>query len=171
MVDVATLLGVQVVMIRDIARVYNVDFKEQRVRTLITTLVGDLATVGVMSGVKAIPIVGTLVGAWSASITGAAATYALGKVFTAHFDQGGTLLDFDPVSSRKYFQDAYEEGKLFVEDLSETDEEVKGKGFLGKIFKKKASSSEIESLRQNNAEMKQMIADLQASVNALKSSK
>jgi len=118
LVDIATLLGVQVIMIRDIARLYNVDFKEQRVRSIITTLVGDLGAFGVMgtfiSSAKAIPVVGSLLGGFTASVTGAAATYALGKVFTQHFDQGGTLLDFDPVKSRKYFQESYEEGKKWL---------------------------------------------------------
>lgn len=173
MVDIATLLGVQVIMIRDIARVYNEDFKEQRVRSIITTLVGDLGAVGVMgtvmSGVKAIPIVGSLLGGFTASITGAAATYALGKVFTQHFDQGGTLLTFDPIKSRKYFQEAYEEGKLFVEDLSETDSEVKEKSGWKNMFSKKSSGEgELTELRQKNDELRQMITKLQESVDSLK---
>jgi len=174
LVDIATLLGVQVIMVRDIARVYGADFKEQRVRSIITTLVGDLGAVGVMggvmSGVKAIPVVGQFLGGFTASITGAAATYALGKVFTQHFDQGGTLLTFDPVKSRKYFQEAYEEGKLYVEDLTETDTEVKEKSGWMNMFKKKevAGESELVELRQKNDEMKEMIAKLQKSVDALK---
>ncbi len=177
LVDVAALLGVQVVMIRDIANVYGVDFKEQAVRSIITTLVGDLGAVGVMSGVKAIPVVGSVVGAFTASLGGAAATYALGKVFTQHFDQGGTLLNFDPVKSRKYFQEAYQEGKLYVEDLSETDEEVGGNKGWRNIFgrKKKAEvqdgEQELEDLRKRNEEMKAMILQLQKSVDDLIASK
>lgn len=170
MIDIATLLGVQVIMIRDISRVYGVDFKEQRVRSLITTLVGDLGAVGVMSGVKAIPIVGSLLGGFSTSVTGAAATYALGKVFTQHFDQGGTLLNFDPVKSKKYFQEAYEEGRLYVEDLSEDDGGNEG-WFKRKSKKESASTAELEELRQKNEEMKHMIAQLQQSIEDLKKSK
>lgn len=173
-VDIATLLGVQVIMIRDIARVFGVDFKEQRVRSMITTLVGDLGAVGVMSGVKAIPVVGSIVGAFSTSLTGAAATYALGKVFTQHFNHGGTLLDFDPMKSRKYFQEAYEEGKLKVEDLSETDETVNEKsGWLSSIsskFKGEKVAEELTDLHRKNEELKDMILQLQKSVDALKAS-
>ncbi len=175
LVDVATLLGVQIIMIRDISRVYGVDFKEQRVRSIITTLIGDLGAAGVMSGVKAIPVVGTLVGSFTGALTGAAATYALGKVFTQHFDQGGTLLSFDPVKSRQYFQEAYEEGQIFVEDLSETDDEVKEKRGWRSLFKKKsepgaaAGEDELKELRQKNDELKEMILQLQKSVDALKS--
>ncbi|MFK7983173.1 MAG: hypothetical protein AB8G86_24550, partial [Saprospiraceae bacterium] len=102
-----------------------------------------------------------------------AATYALGKVFTQHFDQGGTLLTFDPVESRKYFQDAFEEGKLYVEDLSETDGEVKEKTSWTNFFsrKKKADEVDLADLRNKNEEMKEMIMKLQQSVDALKTSK
>jgi len=157
-------------MIRDIAQIYNVDYKDQVARSIITTLVGDLGAVGVMSGVKAIPVLGSLLGGFTASITGAASTYALGKVFTQHFDQGGTLLDFDPVKSRKYFQDAYEEGKIFVEGLTETDEKAKEKSDWKNILKRKNNDSELANLRQKNGEMQEMIIQLQKSVDALKSS-
>ena len=164
-------------MIRDIANVYGVDFKEKPVRSIITTLVGDLGAIGVMSGVKAIPVLGSFIGGFTTSLTGAAATYGLGKVFTQHFDQGGTLLNFDPVESRKYFQEAFEEGKLYVEDLSETDEEVKDKNNWRNFFSKKKKGDQVESaedladLRKKNEEMKAMIMKLQESVDALKSTK
>ena len=175
LVDVAALLGVQAFMVKDIADVYGVDFKEQKAKSIITTLVGDLGALGVMSGVKAIPVVGSILGAFSASLTGAAATYALGRVFTQHFDQGGTLLNFDPVTSRKYFQEAYEEGRLYVEDLSETDEEIKEKRGWGNMFKRKKASTdtatEIAELKEKNLELKGMLIQLQESIDALKATK
>ena len=170
LIDAAAILGVQIIMIRDIAKVYDVDFKEQTVRSIITTLVGDLGVMGVMSGVKYIPVVGSIVGGFTTSLTGAAATYALGKVFTQHFDQGGTLLNFDPVESRKYFQEAYEEGKLYVEDLSETEGEVKEKSNWKNVFGRR-KKEDVENLRKENNEMKAMLIKLQESVDALKSNK
>lgn len=123
--DLATLLGVQVVMIRDIASVYGLSeqFRRKRVKHFIQVLLGDLGTIGVMSGVKAIPLIGPLVGMLGVPLTGAAATYALGKVFMQHFDQGGTLLDFDPDTSREYFHQQFEEGQRKAEEIkSETHE-------------------------------------------------
>jgi len=181
LVDVAAILGVQVLMIKDIANVYGVNFADKPVRPLITTLVGDLGAIGVMSGVKAIPVVGSYIGGFTTSITGAAATFALGKVFTQHFDQGGTLLNFDPVESRKYFQEAFEEGKLYVEDLAETDKTVKEKtswtSFFGNTKKKitglvsSNGAEDLSDLRKRNEEMKELILKLQKSVDALKSAK
>lgn len=111
--DLATLLGIQVVMIRDLAEVYEMEesFNENKAKHLIHSLVGSLGVSGVLSGVKAIPVVGSIVGMIGSPLNGAAATYALGKVFTKHFDHGGTLLDFDPAASRDYFEKEFEEGK------------------------------------------------------------
>lgn len=110
-VDAAAILGIQVLMIRDIGQVYGVEFREQRVKSLITSLVGDVAVVGLF---KIVPGLGTFFGGASAAAAGAAATYALGEVFSQHFEEGGTLLDFDPARSREFFQKEFEKGKEVV---------------------------------------------------------
>ncbi len=129
-VDAAGILGVQVLMLRDVARLYGVSFKEQRVKSFIGSLVGSLGAMGV---VKAIPGIGSLLGGATVSLTAAAATYAIGKVFVQHFDQGGTLLDFDPEKSRKYFQKEFDKGKRRAQAL-QAKEEKKVSGKLAKIF-------------------------------------
>lgn len=110
-VDAAAILGIQVLMIRDIGRLYGVEFKEQRAKSLITALVGDVAAVGLF---KIVPGLGTFFGGASAAAAGAAATYALGEVFTQHFEEGGTLLDFDTARYRAFFQKEFEKGKEVV---------------------------------------------------------
>jgi len=119
-VDTAALLGVQLTMIQSIANLYDIEFKQHIAKSLIGSLLGSIGSVGL---IKIIPGLGTVVGGATASVAGATATYALGRVFTQHFDQGGTLLDFDPISSREYFQKEYEEGQLFIseQDLIEED--------------------------------------------------
>ena len=107
--DAAGILGVQVVMIKDIAKIYRAPFKDHIVKSLIGSLVGSVGTIG---GIKAIPGVGSVLGGVTVSFSAAAATYAIGKVFAQHFAQGGTLLDFDPVKSRAYFQEQFIEGEL-----------------------------------------------------------
>ena len=108
-VDAAGILGIQVLTVKDIAKIYKIPFKGQLAKSLIGSLVGTLGTAGIA---KAIPGLGTVVGAATMAMTGMAATYAIGKVFTLHFEQGGTLLDFDPVKSRKYFEQAIREGEI-----------------------------------------------------------
>ncbi|MFN0217080.1 MAG: DUF697 domain-containing protein [Saprospiraceae bacterium] len=124
MLDAAVLLGVQVYMVRDLARVYDVEFKEHRVTSMITVLVGNAAAVGLF---KFVPGLGTFFGGASAAVVGAAATYALGKVFIRHFEQGGTLLDFDAEQSKEFFKQQLEKGKKVVADLKNEATSIIGK--------------------------------------------
>jgi len=115
-VDAAGILAVQVVMIKDLAKVYDIPFKEQLVKSFIGSLAGSMSA---MSVVKTLPVMGSTIGAVAVSVSGAASTYAIGKVFVHHFDLGGTLLDFDPVKSQQYFKKLYEEGAKEAVHLKE----------------------------------------------------
>ena len=115
-VDAAGILAVQVVMIKDLAKVYDIPFKEQLVKSFIGSLAGSMSA---MSVVKTLPVMGSIIGAVAVSVSGAASTYAIGKVFVHHFDLGGTLLDFDPVKSQQYFKKLYEEGAKEAVHLKE----------------------------------------------------
>jgi uncharacterized protein (DUF697 family) len=68
-------------------------------------------TGAVSSVIKVIPLVGSLAGLVSLPLVASSATYALGKVFIKHFESGGTLLNFDPESTKKYFQEQFAEAK------------------------------------------------------------
>ncbi|MFN0217081.1 MAG: YcjF family protein [Saprospiraceae bacterium] len=134
--DAALLLGIQLTMIGSISKAYHVEFKENLVKSIVGSLVGSI---GAASIIKAIPGVGSIIGSVTGAATGGSATYALGKVFTQHFDQGGTLLDFDPVKSREYFKKEFEAGRMFVSDVSDVEEEVakEKQGFMGNLFTNK----------------------------------
>lgn len=164
-VDAAALLGIQVLMIRDIAKAFDVDFKEQRVKSLITALAGDVATVGLF---KFVPGLGTFFGGASAAAIGAASTYALGGVFTQHFSQGGTLLDFDPVKSREFFQREFEKGKQMVAGIKhkatgkkEPEESPHDPSSYRELLEQnKALYAEIIALHQEVAALRQPKIDL-----------
>ncbi|MEY3194618.1 MAG: hypothetical protein RIQ78_715 [Bacteroidota bacterium] len=169
-VDAALLMGIQITMVRSISNVYGVEFKENVVKSIIGSLVGSIGTAGV---IKAIPIVGTAIGGLTAATVGAAATYGLGKVFTQHFDQGGTLLNFDPVASREYFQKEFEAGHLLVSDVAEVEDgvEKEKRGFFGNLFtskKKQQEQAEREEIIQTNKALMESIAELKSEISALK---
>lgn len=149
-IDAAGILTTQILMIKDIAKIYRVPFKEQRVKSLIGALVGSLATAGML---KAIPGLGTLAGGLSMSLTGVAATYALGKIFTLHFEQGGTLLDFDPVKSRKYFEQAYKEGEIRAATLQESEKSRWEKLFQSNKTSSKTTSTVSQKLANNGQKL------------------
>jgi uncharacterized protein (DUF697 family) len=169
-VDAALLLGIQITMIRSISQVYGIEFKENVVKSIIGSLVGSVGTAGV---IKAIPVVGTAIGGLTAATVGAAATYGLGKVFTQHFDQGGTLLNFDPVASREYFQKEFEAGHLMVADVAEVDAGVykEKRGFFGNLFtnkKKQQEQEERAEIIQTNTALKESIEELKNEIALMK---
>lgn len=110
-VDTLTIGGLQFTMIKKLSKLYGINFKEHRVKSLQAALLGSIGTV---SGLKFFPGVGTALGVVSTSVIGAASTYSLGQVFAQHFDQGGTLLDFNPDTSRAYFKEEFAKGKAYV---------------------------------------------------------
>lgn len=109
--DLTALLAVQLRMLARLADLYGVPFREQAAKSLIASLLGVAlpASVagGVASALKAIPLVGTLAGIATLPALGAAATYAVGKVFITHLESGGTFLDFDPAAVEAHFKEEF----------------------------------------------------------------
>ncbi len=100
LVDSVAVGGVQVQMLRRLSQIYEVPFSENRGKALIAALAGALlpltSTIGIYSTVKAVPLLGAIVGAFAMPALSAGATYAIGQAFIKHFESGGTLLDFNP---------------------------------------------------------------------------
>lgn len=124
--DATAVSGVQLKMLHALSKHYGLEFRPQLVRSLIGSLLGGvssrfLAYGGIGSTIKSIPGVGTLFGLVAMPISSAATAYALGKVFIKHFEMGGTFLDFNPNSSREYFQKELEHTKA----APETDKKTK----------------------------------------------
>lgn len=98
--DLAGLAAVQVKMVSDLSELYGKTVQQEAVKTTVATLLGTLATAGLAAPVafttlKVVPGLGSVAGGVSMGALGAAATYAVGKVFVNHFEGGGTLANFD----------------------------------------------------------------------------
>ena len=118
-VDVVAITAIQMEMLVQLAKVYKVDFNLERGKSLATSVIGAsfgsfLGRVGA-SAVKAVPAVGTILGIGSQVVMAGASTYALGKVFDAHFSGNGTLLDIDLEKMRKDFESWLQKGKEVAE--------------------------------------------------------
>jgi len=118
--DIAALGAVQVKMVRDLAKAYEVDPNEVTLNGVISSLLGTLGPVGagnalVGPAVKLMPGYGSLLGSATVGAFGSAATYAIGKIFVRHFEGGGTLGDFsaDAVADdlKAEFKSARSQGK------------------------------------------------------------
>lgn len=108
MLDIAGLMSVQRIMLYRMSVLYGVPFKKHLAKALSTTLMGSLAS-GVAapvagSALKLIPGIGTLVGGAGMATLGGASTYAIGRVFKQHFEEGGTLEDFNPDKEKETFE-------------------------------------------------------------------
>jgi uncharacterized protein (DUF697 family) len=86
-------------MVGSLARHYGVPDSRERGKTLVATLVGGLMPS--LAGHQMLKAVGPLVGMISVSGFAMAATYAVGRLFIAHFESGGSLLDVDVERSRR----------------------------------------------------------------------
>lgn len=122
--DFFAVSAIQLDMIRQMCKLYEIDFKETEGKAIITSLTGSgLARLGARA-IKVIPGVGSVLGGFTLAILSGASTYALGEVFKTHFETGGTFLDFDPNRLKKYYNEKFEKGKEMAKDLKKEQEEV-----------------------------------------------
>jgi uncharacterized protein (DUF697 family) len=111
LLDMVTMLALQMLMIRKLAKIYGVPYAEQRVKAAVAGLIGgfDAGYLG-YGALKLVPLLGYFSYAAMPTIN-AGVSYAIGKVFIQHFESGGTFLDFDPKKVRAYFGEQFREGK------------------------------------------------------------
>ena len=118
--DIFAVSALQLDMIKQLCRVYDVDYSETQGKAIVTSLTSStIARVTAGSLVKIIPGVGSLLGGATVSIFAGASTYALGEVFKKHFQSGGTILDFDPARLRKMYKEKFEKGKKVAKEWSD----------------------------------------------------
>jgi len=124
LVDLAAVAGTQLKMISNLADHYKLPFDEERGRSVIGSLIGTVSALSIGRGVlgsliKSIPVVGTIGGMAVVPVMAGAATYALGKIFAAHFESGGTLLTFDARAMKDEFSRQLKVGEEVAHGLKD----------------------------------------------------
>jgi uncharacterized protein (DUF697 family) len=109
--DMAAIAGIELKMLAELAKIYDVPFENDRVRPILGAVIGGYASTQLGYGIggsmlKSIPLIGTAFGVLAVPTFAAGLTYAVGKIFTQHFASGGTFLDFDPSKVRQHFKGA-----------------------------------------------------------------
>ncbi|MFT4534227.1 MAG: hypothetical protein ACI9P5_001585 [Saprospiraceae bacterium] len=127
--DLFAVAAIQLDMIRQMCKIYDIDFKETEGKAVITALTGSgFARLGARA-IKFIPGVGSILGGVTMAVLSGASSYALGEVFKKHFETGGTFLDFDPSRLKKYYNEKFEKGKEMAsniqKDKKQQDEVIK----------------------------------------------
>jgi len=114
--DLAAITGLQMKMLYQLSKEYDVTFPKDIARTTLASLVGGIGTIPLASAVagsmiKVLPGIGNIASVLTLPVTAGAITYAIGKIFVMHFESGGTFLTFNAKKMKSYFSELYEEGK------------------------------------------------------------
>jgi uncharacterized protein (DUF697 family) len=114
--DLIAVSGVQLKMLADVSKIYDVPFEESRVKAVIGALLGFIVPQSLTCGmvgslIKFLPGIGALAGAPAMAAFSGGSAWALGQVFIQHFECGGTFLDFKPETVEEYFKKKFQEGQ------------------------------------------------------------
>ncbi|EWY40911.1 hypothetical protein N825_33815 [Skermanella stibiiresistens SB22] len=127
-VDLAAVVGVQINMLQELSKLYEVPFSQQRSRSIVASLIGGglpfaasaMPIVG--SILKLVPVVGSVLGGVVMPGLSTATTIALGRLFTKHFESGGTMIDINIEKMRAMFRTEVDQAKA---EASEVEAEAK----------------------------------------------
>jgi uncharacterized protein (DUF697 family) len=114
--DIAAVVAIQLRMIQKLSEQYDKPFSDNLGRKVIFALAGGVFGYGAgyivaASATKMIPGIGWMIGMVSLPVVAGASTYAVGKSIANHYEEGGTLLDFNATKMRRFYDEQYEKGK------------------------------------------------------------
>ncbi|MDM8548888.1 DUF697 domain-containing protein [Desulfobacterales bacterium HSG2] len=123
LLDFAALTGIQLNMLRKIAKLYGVPFFKGKVRnTLLSLFGGAFPTIHAAplaaSMTKLVPAVGQTAGVTAMPILAGATTYAIGRLVVHHLAWGGTLETLDPEKVKSDYAEMFEEGKAVAANMT-----------------------------------------------------
>ncbi len=115
LLDTAGIMGIQLYMIRELSKAYDVKFSLIRSQAFVTSLIGGLGSVSVATGlfgslIKMIPVFGGVAGALTLPVVAGGVTYALGKVCIQSFTQGKQTPVSISQSTRRSFEEYLKKG-------------------------------------------------------------
>lgn len=122
-IDVVYITGVQLKMLSDLSKLYDIEFKRNRGKAIVTSLISGIVSNRFIFStapflVRYIPVVGFLMAPLSIVLFSSALTYSVGKVFIQHFEAGGTFLNFKPEEVRAHFREEFEKKYQVMKDDS-----------------------------------------------------
>jgi uncharacterized protein (DUF697 family) len=111
-------------MLQQLAELYGVNYSQSNGKAFVSALTGTTVARLGASLLKAIPGIGTVLGGASMSLTSGASTYAVGQVAIEHFAKSGNLSNFIEDQLKKAYEDAFNQGKSYVSDLDNNQEQA-----------------------------------------------
>ena len=103
--NVATITALIVRMVKALSSLYGVPFERDRARAIVVGLTGGAMPTGLAAAttstlVYVVPASG-IIGLAVSSLTAAACTRSIGRIFVEHFESGATLHDLSATSERR----------------------------------------------------------------------
>jgi len=113
---VALIIANGLKMIHKLSTIYDVEFKKDIGKAAISSFMTGCASFAIsgrlMWGLSTVlPFAAPVIVVVTRPLFAAAVMYAMGKIFTMHFESGGTFLTFDPEKVRDNYAKLLEEGK------------------------------------------------------------
>lgn len=120
-IELVAITAVELKLINELSNLYDVPFRKDLAKSAVASLVSGLGSVALgnllaASALRHVPVLGLPIALASVPTFAAGVTWAVGRVFTAHFAMGGTLLDFDAVKVREFFAAEFENGVQHARD-------------------------------------------------------
>lgn len=130
--DIAAVVAIQIRMIQKLSQMYGTTFSERMARNVVVALGGGVLGFGAgavvaASASKLIPGIGWMIGMASLPLVSGASTYAVGKAVVKHFEDGGTLFDFNAEDMRAYYREQLEKGRELAAKAKATLKQEKSK--------------------------------------------
>ncbi|MBB4302691.1 uncharacterized protein (DUF697 family) [Rhodobium orientis] len=127
--DIAAVVAIQLRMIQKLSQLYGKPFTESLGRKVIYALAGGVVGYGAgyvvaASATKLIPGIGWMVGMVSLPVVAGGATFAVGRSIVKHYEEGGTLLDFNASKMRAFYKEQFEKGKDLARKVKDKTEET-----------------------------------------------
>ena len=121
--DLAAIATVQVKMVYELCKIYDVPYKEERVQSVVTGVATSSVTVllsGQVSGtvLRFTPYVGPILSTLIQPALAFASTYALGQVFIKQFESGQSLGSITVESVRDSYNKQFEKAKQLFKKKS-----------------------------------------------------
>ena len=128
-VGLVGVMGIQVRMINELCKEYDVEFKESTAKNVMLSLAGAILPVAVAmpiaSLIQFIPVIGQASGSIALSSLSSASTYTVGHYLIKHFEKSGTLEDVDAKEAKGEINKIYEKSKDAVKNMKKTFTKVK----------------------------------------------
>lgn len=141
LLDLVAVSAVQLDMCRQLAKNYDIEFKEELGKSVISSIAGTAVARYGASLAKSIPGIGSILGGISMSALSGATTYAIGQVFKRHFGGGGDLFDFNLDRAKKIFEEELEKGKKVAHEIEKMRHSKSGEKMAEEESTEKASPS------------------------------